>query len=261
MLSLRAHARFIRGRPPATESRVPSTRRSPRQLLAVAGMALLVSPLTPLSPPALSTNPGAASAGARVQLAGANFAHRSKVQLTWDGSTGGMPTLTVGRNGRFTATMVVPKATPGRHILGVRTVSSQLPRLRGGARVQESVIATATFSILPGSSPAQLAGDAAAGTDAPTFTPDPATGNQAPTDAPLPIATLDPTAVTPTEPGTIPAPDPTVDPTTEPTVDATPKPDPTAKPPATPKPGPHPEAGPHAQAPDAGRRHPRDPCR
>jgi hypothetical protein len=212
-------------------------------------MALLVSPLTPISPPALSATPGFASPGARVQIAGANFTQRSKVQLTWDGSTGGMPILTIARNGRFTATMVVPNAAPGRHTLGVMTVPRTSPRLRAQSRVQESVLATTTFNILPGTPVTALSGgDPAGSADSPTFTPDPAAGNATPTDAPLPIATLDPTTAAPTEPGTTPAPDPTsnaaVDPTAEPTVNATPKPDPTAKPPSTPKPDPTPDPTP-----------------
>ena len=125
------------------------------------------------------------------------------------------------------------------------TVSRTSPRLQAQSRVQESVLATTTFNILPGTqATALLGGDPAGSADSPTFTPEPATGNAAPTDAPLPIATLDPTTAAPTEPGTTPAPDgttnPAVDPTAGPTVNATPKPDPTAKPPSTPKPDPTP---------------------
>jgi hypothetical protein len=162
-----------------------------------------------------------------------------------------MPTLTVGRNGRFAATMVVPNAALGRHTLGARTVSSKSPRLRAQAAVQESVLATVTFSILsPGAAGPFLEGAAAAtsGSDSPTFTPAPAGAGPSPTDAPLPIATLDPTAAAAADPGATSTPDetttPTVDPTAEPTVRATPRPDPTKAPTPDPTPTDRPDPTP-----------------
>lgn len=247
MPSLRMLARSLRGTRDASPSRPSPFRSSPRRILAVAGMALLVSPLTPLSPltPTLAMTPGSAAAGVRVLVAGTNFTQRTRVQLTWDGSAGGMPILAVNRDGQFSATMVVPNTKLGPHTLGAVRVQNKGQTLKTETPPTVVVLATEVFTITTDEPSPDPSTDPTIGPDptpGATFTPDP-------TAAPLPTAAPDPTAEPTAEPTATAAPDPTAEPTQEPTVDPTAKPTPNPTPKPTPKPTPNPTPPPSGGVP------------
>lgn len=276
MLSLRTRARRMQPGLSSPPARSTSVRRSARQMFLAAGMALIVSPVTTLSAPTptLAMAPNAAPVGAHALVSGSNFTQRSKVQLTWDGSTGGMPILIVGADGKFTATMVVPSAALGAHTLGaVKTqIKSTTQKVASGGST--IVLATQRFTITIGDGSPVDPTAAPTGTPDPTptatFTPDPTAvaSPPAPSLSPTANPTLDPTANPTTGPTAGPTAGPTVgptiDPTTAPTTNPTvaptvlptsnPTPVPTPKPTAapTPNPTPKPTAAPTPTAPPSG---------
>src|SRR5258706_7152387 len=64
--------------------------------------------------PTLSLSPASGLAGVVVTVSGSNFGHTS-VQLTWDGSAAGMPSVTAGGNGSFSTTFRAPASSNWSH--------------------------------------------------------------------------------------------------------------------------------------------------
>ena len=195
-------------------------------------------------------------------VAGSNFKQQTQVQLMWDGSTRGMPTLTIGKQGGFTAIMVVPEVSPGSHTLAARAPSAGAPTAGPTALVDGPVLATETFTILsvdtlrsfgPNLDPnaLEVVPTAAASddqtptsTDTPTFLPDPTSEAPSPTDPFDPSATAEPTTSATFGPFDTAGPDPTAEPSATPTAWPTINPTfgPTAPP--APTPTPFPTSGP-----------------
>jgi hypothetical protein len=173
---------------------------------------------------------GHALAGGTVTVAGTGFPGRQTVQLSWDGTTVGMPSVDTSPAGRFTVQLSVPiAATPGPHTLAAFASSSG----RSGARARADsgrTDATTTVTVLTATPPAATTAAPTAIPPAP-ITPNPPDSDQTPRPP-------DPTPA-PTDPTTQ-APDPTQtpDPTQRPP-DPTQTPDPTPPPPdPTPEPDP-----------------------
>jgi hypothetical protein len=207
--------------PPAAQ---PKPHRRLVDLLATIPILMLV-PL--LLSPYLSTEAagarlsvsGPAVASGQLTVMGDGWANRITLQLTWDGSAAGMPTIRTSPKGSFTTSITVPAtALPAAHILAA--TSAKNGRVTRSSSVQTStsqaltslVLASVTVTVVATSSPTDPPGTAAP-TAHPTVAP---TREPAPT--PAPTSAPDPTA---------PPPDPTA-----------PPPDPTPTPTPTPDPGP-----------------------
>jgi beta-mannanase len=175
-------------------------------------LGALFVPFTPASAdgPSLSLSPASGSPGQTVQVTGAYFPRKARLQLTWDGVAAGMPVVLANNGGGFKATLVVPIAATGSHTIA----ATDVPKRRKTAARQGPIVAQATFTLVePGTDPT-----------APSDTPPPADPSEPPvaTFAPDPTGTATPP---PTE-----APTPEPDPTAAPTPRATPTPTPTPTP-------------------------------
>jgi hypothetical protein len=197
-----------RPQPPQRLARLRDTVATLIILVGVLGTATLIAPVDARSPQ-LWTAPSAATVGTVVTAYGRGFTATTTVQLLWDNQPTGMPAVSVGDRGRFTARFTVPRSSPGAHAV---TAAVSTASRRG--------VSASTTSLSTGS----------AGAVAATFTvldPSGAT-SQGPTDPADPV-TPKPTAApvatqAPPDPTKAPAPDPT----------KAPAPDPTPKPPADP---------------------------
>lgn len=160
--------------------------------------------------PTFATDPGAGTVDATVTASGSGYGHMS-VQLLWDGSPAGMPTVEANGNGAFKTTFRVPSAAAlGSHSVTATSISSSG---RGNARNGSGGSSTVGFAVLS------------------------ATPTSAPTATAAPTITLAPTTT----------PIPTAAPTTTPTVTATAQPTPSASPPpssSAPAPSPVPSVTP-----------------
>jgi nitrous oxidase accessory protein NosD len=145
--------------------------------------------------PTLSLSPASGLAGVVVTVSGSNFGHTT-VQLTWDGSAAGMPSVAVGGNGSFSTTFKVPASTTGTHdvraasVLATTTNSSQTSNGNGNGNKKPTATAAASAVFLFGTVAATPA-PTAAPTQAPTATPAP---TAAPTATPAPTATVAPSS-------------------------------------------------------------------
>ena len=174
--------------------------------------------------PSLSTSPSKGAAGSQIAVSGTSFPAKGKVQLTWDGSTKGLPTPTVSAKGTFNATMTVPSGSAGAHTIAAVQLLSTGGKGKAGLKLG-AVVASAVFTL------STVGSASASPVPTPSPTP-PATPTPAPTATPTPkpSATAAPTS-TPTSA-------PTSTPTSAPT--STPTPASTATPPPTPTPTPAP---------------------
>ena len=83
-------------------------------------------------PPSLSLSQASGPVGTSVTVTGTNFPHTA-VQLSWDGTTAGMPSATANGRGSFRATFVVPgNAAPGTHTVAA-SASSSTPQTQPSA--------------------------------------------------------------------------------------------------------------------------------
>jgi hypothetical protein len=172
-------------------------------LLAVlAGLPAMTEAANPA--PSLALTLATGPAGSVVTASGANFGHAT-VQLTWDGSANGMPSLQVGGNGSFKTTFTIPStAATGPHQVQASGTSAGGSTNAGGKKNSTTLVsASAIFTVAISSS-----------TSTSTATP-------APTSAAGP---------TPTSPSASSTPAPTTAPTASPTAAATPTPKPTSTP-------------------------------
>ena len=201
--------------------------RTPFAILLALAIAMPVASIF-ASAPTLSMSPASGPAGTSVTVRGSGFPSKVKVQLTWDGDPTNMPRASTNVRGAFSATLTIPKAAPGDHVLAAVVTSGS--GAKAARIVAGTAITQATFDV----------------TDAPAVdpTPDPTV---TPTPDPTPKPTPDPTP-TPT-PAATPTPDPTSTPTPAPTSTATPAP--TTAPTSTPTPTPAPTATP-TPAPTTG---------
>ena len=159
--------------------------------------------------PTISLAPGAGVVGEAVAVNGSGFSPHTQLQLTWDATLTGVPTVSANGNGRFTTSITVPSTSLGPHTVTATQVVATKPgrtKTQGG-----SVLAAATFTVdSTSASPSSSAAASVAGTATPQATPTPA-----PIATPAATATPAPTA-TPIPPTQTPAPTPTPLPTTVP---------------------------------------------
>jgi len=156
--------------------------------------------------PSLALTQATGPAGSVVTVSGTNFGHAT-VQLTWDGSADGMPSVQVSGNGSFSTTFTSPStAATGPHQVQASGTSTSGSTNAGGKKSGTSLVvsASATFTVTTLAS-----------------TPKP-TATSAPASAALPTPTAAPSASS--------TPAPTTAPTASPTAAATPTPKPTSTP-------------------------------
>ena len=209
-------------------------------LAMVAVVALYALPFaqTFAGGPSLVLSPSLGAPGTKVTVTGQGFPGKAVIQLTWDGATAGMPTVSATGRGAFKVTFNVPKSTLGEH--QTSAVSAPSSGLRNNAPVAAgtttgSNLASAAFDVTTVTSTSTpTPAPTATATQAPTPAPATAAPTQAPTQAPTTAPTKAPTpAPATTAPTTAPtqapalAPAtaaPTVAPTTTPTQAPTPVP-------------------------------------
>ncbi len=167
----------------------------------------------------ISTSPSSGVAGRSVAVVGSRFPAKTQVQLTWDGSPTGLPSLKVNGRGAFKATIQVPSGDIGPHVLAAEQIASASPAKAATTTGAGGLIASTVFNVTDG--------------EAPPPTPDP---TPVPTPDPTPVVTPAPTP-TP-KPTPVATPDPTPVATPDPTPAATPDPTPAATPGVTPDPTP-----------------------
>ena len=179
----------------------------------------------------LSLSPADGPAGTHVIVKGTGFTSKTKVSITWDASSKGMPTTVVTGRGAFKLDFIAPTGAVGPHTVGIVAVATTTTAKMGpAAPAPTGVLATAEFQLDP---PATVDP-----TPAPTATPT-ATPTPTPRPTPQPAVTPAPTAAATAQPTAAPTPTPT--PTAAPTVAPTavpptlaPTPVPTVGPPTTP---------------------------
>ena len=211
-------------------------RRLRRWLVAIAIVVLVPALLIPFWPvsaagPRLTVG-GNAVPGASLTVVGDGFDARLWIQLLWDGSAAGMPTVRTSGQGTFGTSLKIPtNAAPGPHLVGAGVSSS---RGRGVApAATTAALASATVMVLdPAAAPTLVVTD-------PTQTV-PSDPTQTVTPAPTQTATPDPTQTATPDPTQIATPDPTPVPTPTPTAPVPPNPtqtpNPTQAPTSTPVP-------------------------
>jgi len=159
--------------------------------------------------PTISTSPSSGPAGTSVSVTGLNFTTKTRIQLTWDGSTAGLPSTTTTGRGALRIKVRVPSGDVGPHVLAAMLAPSTSLATSSGS----APIASTVFKVTAATAPSPTA---------------------VPTPVPTPAATPRPTpAVTPS-----PTPTPTPTPTAMPTATPTPRPTPTPTPPSAPTPTP-----------------------
>jgi parallel beta-helix repeat protein len=151
--------------------------------------------------PSLSVSPTSGTVGTLVTVSGSNFGHTT-VQLTWDGSAAGMPSVTVVGNGSFRTTFKVQSGTTGQHQVqatstSATTLSLSVGNGNGNGKKSTSPSASAVFVLA----------EAVAATPAPS-----------PTAAPVPSATVAPTTAPTATPASTVAPLPTASPSPVPSL-------------------------------------------
>src|SRR6185437_5373367 len=124
--------------------------------------------------------------------AGDQFPDRGRVQLTWDGSSVGMPSASANRHGIFATSFIVPKTAAGAHTLAA--VSQPTTRKGTKTTFAAIVLATASFTVATGAapSPSPSSTPTTPPTPGPTVAPS-QTSAPAPTVAPTPSGTPAPT--------------------------------------------------------------------
>ncbi len=163
--------------------------------------AALLVPVIPVSAAGAQLTPsGTAVPGRSISARGDGFPGRVQVQLRWDGSTSGMPSVKTDNRGQFSVAVTVPAhASSGVHTLTAATVVAK-PRGSKAAGTSGPVVASAPVTVVE-----------PAPTPTPTPTPSP-TPTATPAPSPTPDATPTPTP-TPVEPDPSPTPAPTPSPT------------------------------------------------
>jgi mannan endo-1,4-beta-mannosidase len=222
-------SRWINDESVAPPAALNSRRRNLRDWLATIPLIFLIPALIiPLvhagATSASLTVSGPAHANGQIGVSGQGFPQRDWIELDWDGSPAGMPTVRTTSDGQLSATVTIPAGTSsGVHVLSAVSTSKAGGSNGGGKRGSngsapadggsiDTTLATATVSVT-----------------ADVATPTPTTISS-PSPTPSSVATPTPTvslAPTPTAAST---PTPTPTPTATPTPSPTPTPTPTPTP-------------------------------
>src|SRR5215212_454469 len=100
----------------------------------------------------ISLSPTQAAAGATVTATGQGLQPNSRGQLTFDGSTSGMPTFRVDRAGRMTVSFVVPRgASVGSHTITATVTSKNTPTKNASATTKNGSTTAKSSSTQSGS--------------------------------------------------------------------------------------------------------------
>jgi hypothetical protein len=183
-------------------------------------LSVIVVPFdgTTAASPVLSLSPSAGAPGTSVALTGHNFEPNAHYDLTWDGSTDGMPRVKADRFGSISASIIVPGAAEGLHAVSVgRAQRGKQDR----ARASEPLPVVWFDVRAPEAAPP-------AGTTVPSTNPSPTSSASA---VPTATATSQPRPTATVSPSPTASPAPTYPPTVAPT--PTPVPTPKATPPPT----------------------------
>ena len=185
-------------------------------MLIVAAALLLpfTASFASTAAPTMGLSPAAGPAGTAVAVTGDGFPVRSRIQLTWDAATQGMPIASVNGRGHFKVTITIPAAADGAHTIAANVAAAKTTTTAQVGATLASIVFT-------------LASPPAA-TPGPTETPVPTTAPAA-----TPVPTVAPAATPVPTPAATPV--PTAPPTPGPT--ATPAPTAPPAPPAPPSPG------------------------
>ena len=207
--------------------------------IMIASLVFYVVPFASItaSGPTLTLSPTSGAPGTRVTVTGNGVSPKSRIQLTWDGSTVGMPTASSNPRGGFRVTFKVPKSPVGKHTSGVQLVPGTTRRSTRAAKQTATASSDPTLTTDPTLARAVFnVTEAASATPVATVTP-----TVQPTPKPNPTA-APPTAAPPTA-----APPTAAPPTAAPPTRRTP---PTAAPPtAAPPTAAPPTAAPPTAAP------------
>ena len=207
-------SRWVDDRPSRHAS--PPAKHRTRDWLATIPILLLIPMLIVPYLPTLAGSPtltvdGATVPTGRVDVVGERFASRTWIQLLWDGSPSGMPSVRTNGDARFAAKVTIPANSKlGNHVLSA--VPGKPDGSRKGPSTSVDPLAELTVVV--------------------TDEPPPSDPTPEPTPEPTPKATPAATSAA-TSPPTA-RPTPTADPTSTPAPTATPGP--TATPTATPTP-------------------------
>ncbi|MDP9272498.1 MAG: hypothetical protein M3O93_03040 [Chloroflexota bacterium] len=161
------------------------------------------------STPQLTMTPGEGLPSANVLIRGTGFTLQTRLEFTWDATPIGWPAVRVGKDGTFSAAVVIPAAAAGMHTVAASTSSN-------AARGQAAVVASTMFQVQD----ASLA--SATLSASPSIAP---SGVAAPSNSPLP---------SPTSTGATPSPQPSATPTPSLTSSLSSTPKPTPAPPIAP---------------------------
>ena len=110
--------------PPPIPKRVGRARDYIATLVMVAAIGIYALPLVATSAstaggPDLSLSPTSGAPGTTVTATGQSLPRRTRLVLTWDGATAGMPSFTTNSRGGFKVTFRVPKSALGSHVLAI----------------------------------------------------------------------------------------------------------------------------------------------
>src|SRR5262245_24627152 len=149
-----------------------------RDWIATATMilvsAMFVVPFTGAfaagNPASLSLSPADGPAGTHVIVKGSGFSTKTKVTVTWDASSQGMPATVVTGRGAFKIDFVVPAGSVGPHTVGV-VASPSGASSKAGITASSGVLATAVFQLEAPAVPDPTPPPTAAPTPRPTTQP------------------------------------------------------------------------------------------
>jgi hypothetical protein len=178
-------------------------------ILVPIAFATTSATLLAATSPTIAASPSSGAAGTSVTVTGLNFTNKTRIQLTWDGSTAGLPSTTTTGRGAFRIKIRVPSGAVGSHVLAVQPAASSL--------AATTAIASTVFKVTAATVPSP--------TPVPTPVPTPAA-----TPRPTPAATPTPTPTPTPSRSPVPTPAPTATPAPIPTPTPKPTPTPTATP-------------------------------
>ena len=167
-------------------------------LIMTGSLALYVVPManTTASGPTLTLSPTTGAPGTNVTVTGNGFSRRVQVQLTWDGASTGMPTVSTSRRGSLRTSFTVPKTTAGLHTSGAAQALSTSGARKVRRPTTGSTLATAVFNVIGIASPTTAPTARPTPTPVPTATPVPTPVPKAPAAGTSVPASIDATCAT-----------------------------------------------------------------
>jgi parallel beta-helix repeat protein len=189
--------------PRAEPGRITTTLATLPIVFLLPALAIAWFPVSASDGPSITASPSPAAIGERVVVVGRAFTRRGSVQLTWDGSSIGMPSHIVNGSGGFRATFRVPPAEAGSLHVVAATATAARNAVAGGETASTTI---SIVSLAATSSPPPDPSPGGSPTSSPTTTSAPG-----PSTVPDPTTSPGPTssAVATSPPGTTATPAPT----------------------------------------------------